>query len=116
MLQNQVQLIGNLGADIELKELGDKSVANFSLASNEDYKNAQGEKVAKSVWHRCTAWGKTAEILANHAKKGTKLCIKGKLIYGKYVKVVGTEEITIPTTEILIEEFLFLGGGDKKTE
>lgn len=116
MLQNQIQIIGNLGAQIELKEVNQKKVANFSLASDESYKDAQGNKVDKTVWHKVVAWGKSAEILAEHTKKGSKLLVKGKLTYNKYTKEKDGVEFEIPSTEIQIEEFLFLGNPNKKEE
>lgn len=116
MLQNKVQIVGNLGSKIELKEVNGKSVANFSIASDESYKDAQGAKIDKVVWHRVVAWGKTAEILEQHTQKGSKLAIEGRLIYNKYTKEKDGVQFEIPTAEILVTEFLFLGNPIKKEE
>ncbi|MCG8226365.1 single-stranded DNA-binding protein [Tenacibaculum finnmarkense] len=114
MLQNSVTIIGNLGQDLDLKNIQNRNVVNFSLATNENYKNSAGEKVEKTVWHKCVAWGKIAEILVKYTHKGDKIGIKGKLTYGKYEKEIGEEKIEIQTVEILIEDFIFLGTRKKE--
>lgn len=106
-IKNKVQLIGNIGQTPELKELdGGKKVINFSLATNEVYTNAAGEKVTNTAWHNVVAWGKTAEHLQKFAKKGSQLAIEGKLTYRSYDNKDGQ---TITTTEILVNEFLAMG-------
>ena len=65
-LKNKVQLIGNLGNDPEIVMLENGSkLAKFSIATNETYKNASGEKVTDTQWHNIVAWGKLAEIAEN---------------------------------------------------
>ena len=113
MLQNNVQLIGNVGAEIELKGTNENNVVNFSLATDESYTNSQGQKVEKTVWYRIVAWGKTAQILSEHTKKGSKLLVKGKLTYNKYTKEKDGVKFDIQTTEIQVNEFLFLGNPKK---
>lgn len=77
---NKVMLIGNLGKDPELKYTSTgNGVCSFSLAVNEDYKNKDGEKVEHTEWINCTAWGKTAEIVAEYSKKGYTVYVEGKL-------------------------------------
>ena len=72
-LRNKVQLIGNLGMDPEVKSLdGGKKLAKMSIATNEIYKNANGEKVTETQWHNLIAWGKTAEIVEKFLKKGSE--------------------------------------------
>ena len=69
-LRNKVQLIGNLGNNPEIITLeSGKKLAKFSIATNENYKNAQGEKVTTTEWHNLVAWGKTAEIAENYLEK-----------------------------------------------
>ena len=84
-LRNKVQLIGNLGNDPEivLLENGSK-LAKFSIATNESYKNAEGEKVTDTQWHNIVAWGKTAEIVENYLIKGKEVAIEGKLVSRSY--------------------------------
>ena len=84
-LRNKVQLIGNLGKDPEVKQLeSGKILAKLSLATSENYKNADGEKVTDTQWHNLVAWGKTAQIAEKYLKKGNKIAIEGKLINRSY--------------------------------
>ena len=70
-LRNKVQLIGNLGNDPEILNLETGSkLAKFSIATNESYKNKNGERVTDTQWHNVVAWGKTAEIIENYVTKG----------------------------------------------
>ncbi len=79
-LRNKVQLIGNLGKDPEIVNLeSGKILAKFSIATNESYKNAQGEKVTDTQWHNIVAWGKTAEIVEKYVVKGKEVAIEGIL-------------------------------------
>ena len=72
-LRNKVQLIGHLGNDPEIKNFdGGKKLANFTLATNESYKNEKGEKIEETQWHRLVAWGKTAEIIEKYVAKANK--------------------------------------------
>ena len=59
-MKNRVQLIGHVGQEPEIKNLESGKVANFTIATNENYTNAKGEKVEQTEWHRVSAWGKTA--------------------------------------------------------
>ena len=79
-LRNKVQLIGHLGNDPEIKELdGGKTVAKFSMATSEMYKNKSGEKVTETQWHNIVAWNGTAKIVEKLFKKGNEVAIEGKL-------------------------------------
>ena len=70
-LKNKVQLIGNLGQNPEIKALdGGKKLAKFSIATNESYRNANGEKVTETQWHNLVAWGRLAEIIEKYITKG----------------------------------------------
>jgi len=110
-LRNRVQLIGHLGADPEVKtiENGNK-LAKLSLATNEVYKNAQGEKVTETQWHNVIVWGKPADIAEQYLRKGSEVMIDGKLTYRDYV---GKDGIKRYQTEIKAENLLLM---DKKGE
>ena len=70
-LRNSVRLIGNLGMNPEVKELGNnKKIAKFSLATREVYKNEDGEKVTETQWHNLVAWGNQATLAEKYLKKG----------------------------------------------
>ncbi len=106
-LKNKVQLIGNLGGKPEVKntEAG-KKVATFSMATNEIYRNAKGEKVTETQWHRLVAWGKIAELVEKYLDKGKEVAIEGKLLNRSYTDKDGTKKYI---TEIQVNEMLLLG-------
>lgn len=105
-LRNKVQLIGNLGKDPEVINLeGGNKLAKFSVATNESYKNAKGEKVTDTQWHNVVAWGKTAEIAETYLKKGNEVAIEGKLINRTYETKEGDKRYV---TEIKCSELLML--------
>ena len=106
-LRNKVQLIGNLGNDPEIVNLdGGSKLAKFSIATNETYKNAKGEKVTDTQWHNVVAWGKTAEIVENYLTKGNEVAVEGKLIHRSYETKEGEKRYI---TEIRCNELLMLG-------
>jgi single-strand DNA-binding protein len=106
-LKNKVQLIGNLGGKPEVKNLeSGKKLATFSLATNESYRNASGDKVTETQWHRLIAWGKLAEIAEKYLAKGKEIAIEGKLINRSYTDKDGNKKYI---TEVLVSELLMLG-------
>jgi len=106
-LRNRVQLIGNLGADPEEREFdGGKKMARFSMATNDSYRNGDGELIKETQWHNIIAWGKTAEIVVKYLKKGQEVCLSGKLNSRKYDDEEGR---THYTTEIVVQEIMMLG-------
>lgn len=106
-LRNKVQLIGHVGQEPEIKTFeGGKKVANFTLATNESYTNAKGEKVEQTEWHRLTAWGKTADLIENYVIKGKEIAIEGKLAHKSYEDKDGVKRFI---TEVVITELLLLG-------
>ena len=107
-LRNKVQLIGNLGNAPEIITLeSGKKLAKFSIATNEVYKNAQGEKVTETQWHNLIAWNKTAEIVEKYVEKGREIAIEGKLTSRSYDDKDGNKRYI---TEIIVNELLLLGG------
>jgi len=106
-LKNKVQLIGNLGNAPEVKTLeSGKKMARFSVATNEIYRNANGEKVTETQWHNLIAWGKVAEIVEKYLIKGKEVAIEGKLINRSYNDKEGNKKYI---TEIQVNELLMLG-------
>ena len=106
-LRNKVQLIGNLGNAPEIITLDSgKKLAKFSLATNENYKNAKGEKVTDTQWHNIVAWNKTAEIIEKYLEKGNEVAIEGKLTSRSYETKEGDKRYV---TEIVCNELLMLG-------
>lgn len=107
-LRNKVQLIGNLGNDPEIITLeSGKKLAKFSIATNESYKNAMGEKVTDTQWHNVIAWNKTAEIIEKYVTKGNEIAIEGKLTSRSYESKEGEKKYI---TEVVCNELLMLGG------
>ncbi len=106
-LKNKVQLIGNLGNAPEVRntETG-KKLVRFSVATNEQYKNAKGERVTDTQWHNLIAWGKVADIAEKYLAKGSEVAIEGKLINRNYMDKEGNKKYI---TEIQVTELLMLG-------
>jgi len=106
-LRNKVQLIGNLGNDPEIITLDSgKKLAKFSIATNESYKNQEGERVTDTQWHNVVAWGKTAEIIETYVTKGKEVAIEGKLSHRSFDDKEGNKRYT---TEVVCTELLMLG-------
>jgi len=106
-LKNKVQLIGRLGAKAEIKTTANGKVfTRISLATNENYRNAKGEKVQETTWHHLVAWDKTAEIIQKYTDKGSEIAIEGKLVNRDYVGKDGTKK---QVTEIQVNEVLLMG-------
>ncbi|WP_178986229.1 single-stranded DNA-binding protein [Winogradskyella helgolandensis] len=106
-LKNKVQLIGNLGQDPEITNFeSGKILAKFSIATNDSYKNAQGEKVTDTQWHNVVAWGKTAQIVEKYITKGKEVAIEGKLTSRSWEDKDGMKRYI---TEVVCSELLMLG-------
>lgn len=111
-LKNKVQLIGNLGGNPEIKTLdGGKKLAKFSIATNETYRNAKGEKITETQWHNLVAWGKVAEIAEKFLTKGSEVAIEGKLMNRSYTDKAGNKKYV---TEVQVNEVLLLGEKSSK--
>ncbi|MBC7936873.1 MAG: single-stranded DNA-binding protein [Rhizobacter sp.] len=110
-LKNKVQLIGNLGnaPDVRTIDSGRK-LARFSVATNENYTNSQGQKIKETQWHNLVAWGKVAEIVEKYLIKGSEVVIEGKLISHSYTDKEGNKKYV---TEVEVNELLMLGSKPK---
>jgi single-strand DNA-binding protein len=110
-LKNKVQLIGRLGAKIELKSFDSgKSVGNVTLATNEIYKNQKGERVEETTWHNLVIWSPMVETLSKYTDKGSEIAIEGKLTNRSYTDKSGEKRYI---TEVVVNDFLLM---DKKKE
>ena len=106
-LRNKVQLIGNLGKNPEVKTTDSgKKLVKFSVATNELFTNAKGEKVKETQWHNVVAWGKLADVAEKYLNKGTEVALEGKLVTKDFSDKDGNKR-TI--TEIQVNEMLMLG-------
>ena len=106
-LRNKVQLIGYIGNAPEIRTLdGGKTLARFSIATNETYYDAKGNQVTNTDWHNIVAWGKTAELAGNLLEKGKEVLIEGKLSTREYESQDGKK---MRTVEVQALNFLLLG-------
>lgn len=106
-LKNRVQLIGNLGMNPEVKSLDNgNKMARFSLATNEVYANAKGEKVTETQWHNIVAWGKQAEFVEKYLHKGQEVVLDGKLVSRSYTDKEGQKRYI---TEVVANEMMMVG-------
>jgi len=112
---NKVMLIGHLGSDPELRYTeGNVPVTTFNVATNESYKDQNGNLVERTEWHRIVAWRKLAELFAEYLKKGSKVYLEGKLQTRSWDDKDGNKRYT---TEVVVNEFMFLdskGGGGQQ--
>lgn len=105
---NKVILVGNLGKDPEVRYLDNGvAVANFSLATTENYKNKEGEKVSQTEWHNVVLWRGLAEVAEKWLKKGSSVYVEGKIRTRKWEDKDGN---TRYSTEILGDNMTMLGG------
>lgn len=103
---NKVILVGRVGKDPEVRHLDNNaSVARFSLATSESYKNKSGEKVTNTEWHNIVAWRSQADFAGNYIKKGTLLYIEGKIRTRAWDDKDGNKRYT---TEIDVDNFQLL--------
>ena len=104
---NKVILIGNLGKDPEVRYLDNGvAVANMSIATTENYKNKEGDRVSQTEWHDVVLWRGLAEIAEKYLKKGSSVYIEGKIRTNKWVD---KDENTRYKTEILADKLNMLG-------
>lgn len=105
-LNNRVQLIGNLGKDVDFKTVGDGlGLARVSLATNDVRKKNDGEVEKETQWHNIIGWGKTAELMQDLFKKGKKVAIQGKLVHRTYDDKDGVKRYV---SEVVVNEFMLL--------
>ncbi|WP_435135309.1 single-stranded DNA-binding protein [Formosa sp. A9] len=106
-LRNKVQLIGNLGQDPEILNLeSGKTLAKFSIATNESYKTSSGEKITDTQWHNIVAWGQTAKLAETYLTKGKEVAIEGKLVTRSFETKDGEKRYV---TEVVCHQVLMLG-------
>ena len=108
-LTNRVILIGNVGIDPEIFTFSSgKKSATISLATHRNFKDAKGELVEETMWHRVMVYGKLTEIVEKFVHKGRKIGIEGRLTYRQYDAADGTKKYV---TEVICEQLELLGGG-----
>jgi single-strand DNA-binding protein len=109
MSVNKVILLGNLGKDPIVRKLDNgRSVAQFSLATNEKYKDKTGALQTKTEWHNIVMWSPLAEIAEKYLKKGAQVYLEGKIETREYTDKEGQ---TKRITEVVARELSLVGGG-----
>ena len=102
---NKVQLIGNVGADPDVRYVSEGvAVARIKLATSESYNNKQCERVTNTEWHNLVVWRGLAEVVEKYVKKGMQLYVEGKLTYKQYEKDGETKYMT----EIVVNDLKML--------
>jgi len=105
---NKVILVGRLGRDPETRYTGGgQAVANFSVATDETYKDRNGERQKRTEWHRITVWGKQAEIAQQYLKKGSLVYIEGRIQSREWQDKEGQKRTSF---DIVANNFRMLGG------
>jgi len=108
MSVNKVMLVGRLGRDPETRYTGGgQAVANFSVATDETYKDRNGEKQKRTEWHKIVVWGKQAEIAQQYLKKGSLVFIEGRIQSREWQDKEGQKRTSF---EIVANNFRMLGG------
>jgi single-strand DNA-binding protein len=105
---NKVMLIGNVGAEPEIKTTGSGTkFAKVSLATNRTFNDRSGQQQEKTEWHRLTFWDKLAELVEQYVKKGDRLYIEGRIEYSQTEDDKGNQRFW---TDIIVREMVMLGG------
>jgi single-strand DNA-binding protein len=105
---NRVILVGNLGRDPELRYIqSGQAVANFTLATNDRWRDKEGNNQERTEWHRIVVWGKSAENCAQYLQKGRSVYVEGRLQTREWEDKEGNKR---QTTEVVAQTVQFLGG------
>lgn len=108
-LSNRVNLIGHLGADPEVINFDSRQKVSFTMATNESYKNGDGEWITDTQWHQVVGWGKVCDVIKKQFRKGTHVAVSGKLIHRDYEDKEGNRRYV---TEVVMKDFMKLSKED----
>lgn len=105
---NKITLVGNVGADPQLKVFEQTKVAEFSIAVNESYTDRNGQKVDKTDWFRIGVWGQRADVIMNYVKRGSQIMIEGRLSVRTWQDTTtGKDRYSL---DVRASDFVLLGG------
>lgn len=110
---NKIILIGHVGQDAELRDVGSTTVLSFSVATTEKWKDKNGERQERTDWHSVSLWGKRGEALAKYVTKGTRVAVEGRVQYRQYEDRDGNKRTA---TEIVASDIELLGGGSRQSD
>jgi len=102
---NKVIIIGNLGADPEVRQANGQPVASMRIATSESYTDRDGARQERTEWHSVTAWGKLAELCGQFLAKGRSVYVEGRLQSREYEK----DGVTRKVWDIVASNITFLG-------
>jgi single-strand DNA-binding protein len=111
-VRNSITLIGNLGSAPEVRttEAG-LTVTTFSIATNETYRDKNGDRKTRTDWHKVVSFGKLADVFGKYLDQGSQVCIAGSLRYNKWID---KHDQVRNTAEVHAHSFTFLSGGKQK--
>ena len=113
MTQNQMQIIGNLGGDPEMRYTPEgNSVTNFSVAVNNNYKRRDGSQVDETEWFRVAVWGRQAEACNTYLSRSSKVFVQGRLKSDTFQRQDGTQGFSM---EINADRVVFLSSRQDAT-
>ncbi|MFM1745348.1 MAG: single-stranded DNA-binding protein [Bacteroidota bacterium] len=115
-MSNKVNLIGHLGFNPEIKNLNNgRKLAKVSIATNDNFKTTEGERVNQTQWHSLVAFGKTAELFERFTRVGTRIAVDGKLMNRNFIDKAGQKRTV---TEVHVNEIMILNnwGGEYTTQ
>jgi single-strand DNA-binding protein len=111
---NKVILVGNLGNDPELRTIpSGSSVCEFRMATNESWKDRNGQRQERTEWHRIVVWGNRAEVCSKYLSKGRQVYLEGRLRTRSWEDKDGNKRYT---TEIVANDVQFLGGSHRPSD
>jgi single-strand DNA-binding protein len=111
---NKVILVGNLGADPEVRTSPNgSSIANLRVATGEAWRDQQGQLQERTEWHAVSAWGKTAELCGQYLAKGRKVYVEGRLESREYIDKEGVKR---KVWEVRADKVTFLDGTKRDEE
>ena len=110
---NKVIILGNLGADPDIRESNGNAYGVIRVATSRRYKNRDGEATTETQWQSIAVYGRTAELAQQYLKKGSSALFEGRLRTRKYKDNEGFDRTV---TEIVCESMQFVGSGKKKSE
>ena len=109
---NIIYLIGNVGKDPEIRTTqGGTTVASFSLATSERWKDNSGERHEQTTWHNCVVWGALSKVVEDYVNKGSKICVVGRLDKRKWEDREGN---TREAVEVRVDRLEPLGDPKKR--
>jgi single-strand DNA-binding protein len=108
---NKVILVGNLGADPDMRYTpSGQGVCEMRLATSESWNDKNGQRQERTEWHRIVVWGKRAEICSKYLSKGRQIYVEGRIQTRNYDDKEGNKRYM---TEIIANDVQFLGGGGR---